>query len=146
MTYETKKTEKLSRVLLRNICSNWLGLVINMLVAFFMMPFVIRELGNIAYGFWTLLQSLTSYIFLLDFGVRSSLNRHLAKFHAQGEHDEANRVLNTGLVVYVTVCMIVIALSSLLGLTFHTLFPLQELGSPTTFWVVLLVGSSVALR
>ena len=121
-------------------------MLVSMFVALFMMPFVIRELGTIAYGFWVVLQSLTSYMFLLDFGVRSSLNRHLAKFHAQGEHHEANRVINTGLAVYLVVCIVIIALSCLLGLTFQSFFPIQELDSITIFWTVILVGSGVALH
>jgi O-antigen/teichoic acid export membrane protein len=134
------------KVLFRNVASNWTGMFVSMLVAFFMMPFVIRELGTIAYGFWVLLQSLTSYMFLLDFGVRSSLNRHLAKFHAQGEPQEVNRVINTGLAVYCTICVTVILLSCFLGLNFERFFSVPELDSTTILWAVILVGSGVALH
>jgi len=118
----------------------------SIIVGFVLMPFVIHCLGKIAYGFWTLLQSLISYTFLLDFGVRSSLNRHLAKFYAQHEHSKANQVINTGLVVYLVVCAAVIAVSVLLAASFNRFFSFPELSHSTIFWAVTLVGSSVALQ
>jgi O-antigen/teichoic acid export membrane protein len=119
---------------------------INIAVAFFMLPFVINELGTIAYGFWALLQSLTSYTFLLDFGLRSSLNRHLARFCAQGDHWQANQVCNAGLMIYLMVCMAVMAASCVLAGTFQRFFVFPELDATTIAWSVILIGSSVALR
>ena len=52
-----------------------MGLVATVLVGFLLTPLVVRELGYVGYGFWALLQSLLSYMFLLEFGVRASLNR-----------------------------------------------------------------------
>jgi O-antigen/teichoic acid export membrane protein len=132
--------------ILRNVLSNWIGMIINIIVSFFMIPFVIHEMGNSSYGFWVLLQSLTSYMFLLDFGVRSSLNRHLAKFYALGEYQESNKVINAGLTVYLSLCIGLIVWSCFLGMTFQSFFPIQDLDSTSVFLAVILVGSSVALH
>lgn len=134
------------RTFLRNIISNWAAMFINIIVAFFMMPFVINEVGNTAYGCWALLQSLTSYMFLLDFGLRSSLNRHLAKFYAQGNHRQAIQMCNAGLMIYLMICLAVLAASGVLAGTFQRFFAFPELDSTTIVWVVILIGSSVALR
>lgn len=136
----------MSWIVVRNIVSNWIGLVATILVGFLLTPFVIRELGYVGYGFWALLQSLLSYMFLLEFGVRASLNRHLAKFFAIRASLEANRVINTGLMVYLAVCVVVIASSIALGLTFQQVFSFQELDAGTILWAVVLVGTSVALQ
>lgn len=136
----------MSWVLARNIFSNWIGLVANILVGFLLTPFVIRELGPVGYGFWALLQSLLSYMFLLEFGVRASLNRHLAKCFALRLSLDANRVINTGLAVYLAVCLIVMAASVVLGLTFQQLFSLQDLDERTILWALVLVGASVAIQ
>lgn len=133
-------------ILVRNIFSNWIGLVATILVGFLLTPFVIRELGHVGYGFWALLQSLLSYMFLLEFGVRASLNRHLAKFFALRSSFEANRVINTGLVVYLAVCLIVIVSSVALGLTFQQMFSFHELDAQAILWAVVLVGTSVGLQ
>lgn len=139
-------TNNSRKAFVRNVVTNWLGMVLNVLVAFILTPFVIHELGTSAYGFWAVLQSLLAYTFLLDFGVRSSLNRHLAKFYAQGDQLEANRIFNTGMMVYLAVCLVVISLSCLLGLASQRAFSFHELDSTTTFLVVVLVGASVALQ
>lgn len=136
----------MSWIVLRNIFSNWIGLIANILIGFLLTPFVIRELGPVGYGFWALLQSLLSYMFLLEFGVRASLNRHLAKCFALRSSVEANRVINTGLAVYLAVCLIVMIASVVLGLTFQHLFSFQQLDERTILWAIVLVGSSVAIQ
>lgn len=136
----------MSWIVARNVVSNWIGLVATVLVGFLLTPFVIRELGFVGYGFWALLQSLLSYMFLLEFGVRASLNRHLAKFFTLQTALDANRVINTGLVVYLVVCLVVIASSVALGLTFQQVFSFPDLDAGTILWAVVLVGTSVALQ
>lgn len=136
----------MSWIVARNVVSNWVGLVATVLVGFLLTPFVIRELGFVGYGFWALLQSLLSYMFLLEFGVRASLNRHLAKFFALRAALDANRVINTGLVVYLAVSLAVMASSVTLGLTFGQVFSFPELDGRTILWAVVLVGTSVAIQ
>ena len=41
-------------VLVRNLLANWSGLVAEVLVAFFLTPFIISHLGTAAYGVWSL--------------------------------------------------------------------------------------------
>src|SRR6267142_386812 len=44
---------------------NWIALAISVVVAFFLSPFVVHHLGNVAYGVWTLVISMTAYMGLL---------------------------------------------------------------------------------
>ena len=117
-----------------------------MLVAFFMMPFVIKGLGNSGYGFWAMLQSLTAYMFLLDLGVRVSLSRHLAKYFTENNDLEAERVFNVGMATYLVVGFLGIVASGIFALSFHALFDMPELSAHIAFWTILMLGSSVALH
>lgn len=71
-----------------------------MLIAFFLSPFVIRHLGSSAYGVWVLILSLTGYLGLLDLGVRGTATFYVAKFHGQGKHGEASRVISSCLAIF----------------------------------------------
>jgi O-antigen/teichoic acid export membrane protein len=45
----------------KNVGSNWLGLFVNMAVGFFLAPFILRKIGDEAFGLWVLVFSLTGY-------------------------------------------------------------------------------------
>src|SRR5208282_2465598 len=69
---------------LRNISSSWFGLATNLVVGFFLSPFILHHLGDDAFGLWVLVFSLTGYYGLFDFGIRSSIVRYVAQYKATG--------------------------------------------------------------
>src|SRR5262249_49556845 len=68
------------RAVVRNAVWNCSGLIISMLVGFFIAPFLIHRLGDSTYGLWIIIGSLTSYFGVLDLGVRGSVGRNVALF------------------------------------------------------------------
>jgi len=52
----------LKKRIIRNVLSNWAGYSITTVVAFFISPFVVHTLGNMGYGIWVLVGSLTGYL------------------------------------------------------------------------------------
>ena len=73
-----------------NIFSNWLALSLGMGVAFFLTPFVVHRLGNVAYGVWILVVSLNSYMSLLDLGLRGAVTRYVSRGATQNNHVESS--------------------------------------------------------
>jgi O-antigen/teichoic acid export membrane protein len=84
----------------RSVFSNWFGMAANLLVAFFMSPFVVYRLGNTAYGIWTLVLQLTGYMGVVDVGLRSALIRFISRFHSQKDDDSLNALFSTTMVLY----------------------------------------------
>ena len=74
------------RRIAQNIVSNWFALVVTTVVGFFLSPFVVHHLGNLAYGVWVLIASLVSYMNLLDLGLRGAVTRFVSKGKAQDDH------------------------------------------------------------
>lgn len=136
----------MGKTVIRNILSNWIALILNILAGFFLLPFVVRTLGTEAYGFWVLLQALISYMFLLDFGVRSSLNRYLAKFLSEEDVEEVNRAFNTGWAVYLLVAGVVVCLSCVTAVVLPSFFSFSTLDAWTIAWTTVVIGASVAIR
>src|SRR2546425_12295303 len=81
----------------RSVALNWIALVISIGVAFFLSPFVVHRLGNVAYGLWTLVISMTAYMGLLDLGLRGAVTRFVSKHHALREHLESSRAFSADL-------------------------------------------------
>jgi O-antigen/teichoic acid export membrane protein len=63
------------------------------LVGFILIPMFTKHLGAAQYGVWVLAQSVTGYLTLMEFGLTTTLIRHLAAAKATGDYDQANRVL-----------------------------------------------------
>src|SRR5271155_6016002 len=87
---------KFSRLhIAKSVLSNWSGLTVNVLVAFWMLPFVVHRLGDTAYGIWALVLQLTGYLGVVDSGLRSALVRYISRFHAQKDETGLNRLLSS---------------------------------------------------
>ena len=105
-----------SRGLTRSVLSNWGAFVFSALVNLFLSPYVVRSLGNTAYGAWALLGSMVGYLGLLDLGVRISVTRYIARFQAAGAHDSSRRVYSSALLIFTLAGAVAILLSGVLAL------------------------------
>ncbi len=106
----------------RNVLFNWLGTIANMAVAILLSPFTIHHLGDVGYGVWTLANSSTSYLFLLDAGMQSSVLRFVSKGRTQGDHVGASAAISAALWVRIQLSVVVLILSGILAAVFPHLF------------------------
>jgi O-antigen/teichoic acid export membrane protein len=88
--------------IVRNVASNWGSYVIAMGINFFLSPYLVSHLGNVTYGVWTLLLSLTGYLGLLDLGVRGAVTRYVARFHTETDHKRASNVASSAILIFST--------------------------------------------
>lgn len=82
--------------------------VVQMVVAFFMMPFIIGKLGDRWYGIWVIVGSLTSYYYLLDFGLSSAVARFVAYAMSKGDSKDVNVIVNTSLGIFSILGLIIL--------------------------------------
>src|SRR5215472_5947084 len=118
-TAKPKRFEISRALIAKSVVSNWSYLSLNVLVAFWMTPFVVRHLGDSWFGIWALVLQLTGYMGVVDVGLRSALVRFVSRFQAQGDHEALNRLLNTTNTLYALmapVCFLVAAMVALFGL------------------------------
>jgi len=138
-----RKLEKLQ--LVKNVSSNWVALVVNVLVGIFLSPFILHRLGDTAFGIWVLIFSITGYYGLFDLGIRSSVVRYVSKAKATGDPDYASRVISTSLFAYS--CIGIVTFLITLTLTAHVdaFFHIEPEFHTTARWLLFMVGSGVSL-
>ena len=93
-----RKFEKMQFI--NNVGSSWFALGINVSVGVFLTPFILHRLGDVAYGIWVLIFSITGYYGLFDLGIRSSIVRYASKFTATDSKDELAKLISTSLFTY----------------------------------------------
>jgi len=85
----------LHRKLLTNAGSNVSVLLVRVVITFVMTPVYLRVLGVYDYGIWEILVALTGYMGILDIGIKPTVGRFVARFHALEDPAETQRVFST---------------------------------------------------
>lgn len=138
-----RKLEKLQIV--RNVSSNWVALATNVLVGIFLSPFILHRLGDAAFGIWVLIFSITGYYGLFDLGIRSSVVRYVSKARASGDLPYASKVISTSLFSYTCIGGFALVITVLASLYVDRFFHIDPAFESQTRWLLLMVGTAVAL-
>jgi O-antigen/teichoic acid export membrane protein len=73
--------------MVRNIFSNWMGLIITGVISFALTPILIHGLGDFYFGMWILTTSILDYYGLLDLGIRTTLHRFVGRLKGMNERE-----------------------------------------------------------
>src|SRR5262249_46730701 len=134
------------RRIVRNVFSNWFSLLVSTVLGFFVSPFVVHRLGNLAYGVWILVASLTSYMNLLDLGLRGAVTRFVSKGMTRQNHEEASEAVSAALWIRLWISAAIICSGALIsGLASHLFKIPPELQQPARI-VIVVSAFTVALN
>jgi len=133
------------RHIARNVLFNWFGTIANLAVGFFLSPFIIHRLGNVAYGVWVLAIGVVAYLGLLDLGMQSAVLRFVSKGHTQNDHQGASEALSAALWVRLQISALILLLSVGLAAVFPLIFkvPVELAGDARK--AILLTGAKMAI-
>lgn len=81
--------------LLTNIGSNLTVLMVRVMITLVMTPLYLRVLGNYDYGVWEIISALIGYMGILDIGIKPTVARYIAKYHAVDDRSGVNAVYST---------------------------------------------------
>lgn len=119
-------------------------LITGIVISFFMMPFIIRSLGNELYGLWAVIASIFGFYSLLDMGISNATQRFIALALPKRDNDELNSIINTSLVIFLGIG--VIAFFITLIVTFLGSHFTQDAAQIYDFRIVtLILGSGLAI-
>ncbi len=113
-------------------------------IALFLMPFVVSSLGDRMYGFWTLASAFIGYYGLLDFGLSSAVARYIAGAIGAGDKEECNRIIGNSFFIFSCIALLVLIITLVLILIAPVFF-----GNPADASlfrkVILVLGVNIAV-
>ena len=112
-----------TRTFVRNLFTNWVSLIAEILVAFFLTPFIVAKLGLAIYGVWSLINGLIGYLGIVDMGIRGSTGRFINHYLARNEHRSVNEIVNTSLMFFTLISVVLVGISWVAAKYFAQLFP-----------------------
>lgn len=88
---------------------SYLNLIIGNIIPFIYTPIMLRLLGQAEYGLYGIAQSIMGYIGLLNFGIGGTIVRYLAKYRAEGNKKQEERVAGLFVKIYSVICCLILA-------------------------------------
>jgi O-antigen/teichoic acid export membrane protein len=128
----------------KNVFSNWAGYIVNIVVSFFLAPFMVHSLGNAGYGIWVLVGSLTGYLGVMDLGLRPAVVKFVARYRSLDDDLMVNRVVNTILIILSVVAAAVFLASLVLSYFSLDLFNIPAEYHGQFRLVIIIVGLNIA--
>lgn len=119
--------------------------VSGMAIGFFMMPFMIHQLGDDIYGVWILVGSITASFYLFDLGFSSAVTRFISGALAEGDRKKAIEVTSTAWILYSSISVLIFILIALIA----TLIPWIAANSPHQKLIkvlIIITGANLALE
>lgn len=131
--------------LLTGTISNFAGKLSTVVVWFVLTPFVLTRLGPGGYALWVLMGAISSYGFLLDFGIGGAVVKYVAEHVARGEQAAARSLLASAIWLYLALAVATVALSVLFAPALTTLIGVAQEQQAVARLLVILTGVNVAL-
>ena len=133
------------RVISRNIASNWAGFAVQVVVVFFLTPFILSSLGPSRYGVWALVTGLTGYYGLMDLGFRAGMTQYLTRYLATKNFVRMNAVASTGFLAMVSCGALVATVTVVLAWLAPSVFRIPSSVAVETQLCILIIGVSTAV-
>ena len=129
---------------IRNLFINWGATVANLLVAFFLAPYVIGELGLAAYGVWSLLNVVAGYMGILDLGIGASTGRHICLYLGKKNYDAVDDTIRTSLALFSALGLAILFVGVVVGINFLRIFPSVPFElAPIVRWLMPLMALNI---
>ena len=133
------------RHIVRGAIWNWTDFAVNAVVTFFLSPFVVHHLGSVAYGVWILVNSIVSYMALVDMGMRGTVVRFVSSDQPRGQHAEASRAVSAAIWFRLWIGLLILGISLVVCLRAPHMFHIPAEMQPAARWVILLAGGNLAI-
>ncbi len=127
------------------VAVSWISQLILIAAGFIIPRWIDHGLGRATLGIWDLAWSFVSYLSLLEAGIGSSVNRHVALYLVERDIKSVNRVVSSVALVQQAAGLLVVALT--LAIAFNVRLFVSDLPASLVSdatWLVLILGVSVA--
>jgi O-antigen/teichoic acid export membrane protein len=135
----------LAGTIAKNITANYFGIIGQIVIAFFLSPFLVHTLGDTQYGIWTVIAALGGYMSLLDLGISSALTRYVAKYYQEKDYESINTILSSSLFLFVVISAAIVLVSPAIAELMVNTLNFEEEFKDTIHLLVIIVAFDVAL-
>ena len=127
-----------------NLFASWLAHAVGLVVGFFLMPYVLKTLGDRSYGTWIFISSFAGYAGLMYLGFGATISRFVATYHAQKDWERLRQIFTVTLTIYALMGLVVLAFAAALAAAAPWLHHWDGESITQIRLVILILGLNVA--
>lgn len=90
------------------VLMTYVNIGLGSLIPFVYTPIMLRLLGQSEYGLYSLANSVVGYLSLLSFGLGSTIVRYVAKYRAEGNKEQEEKVIGLFIAMYSVLALLVL--------------------------------------
>jgi O-antigen/teichoic acid export membrane protein len=128
-----------------NLFASWMAHAVGLVVGFFLMPYVLRILGDRSYGTWIFISSFAGYAGLMYLGFGATISRFVATYHSQKDWERLRQIFNVTLAIYSLMGLLVMLIAVALAAAAPWLHHWDGESVSQIRLVILILGLNVAL-
>lgn len=91
----------------RNVIYNAVRTILLAPLPFLLIPYFLKKLGSAGYGTWAVFLAVNGMTSLADFGLVTSISKHVAQYYALRDYGALGRVISTGIALYLGIAFTV---------------------------------------
>lgn len=119
------------------------------IVSLISIPFIISRLGASEYGIFNLVNSIISYMYIMDLGLGNAVVRYNSKYIAEKKEDEIKQLNGMFLCIYFIISIICILIGTILYFNFDLIFSngltRYEIELTKKMFIVAIINLSIGL-
>jgi len=125
--------------------SQWVLVLYNMIVSFFLSPFIVNTLGNLYFGLWVTLIQFTSYMYLLDFGLRNTVVHRTAQAVGGKRATTLSHIINAAMKLSTIIALVTFFIAVILSYLVPPLLGLDAVAEADAGRVILISGLTISI-
>ena len=127
------------KTMLSATLSNYIHLVIKIIVSLFLVRILFMGMEQEAYGFWALMWSIFGYSVLLEFGLGVTIQKKSAEFMSGRKMSHLSSLFSTYLVVYFMIALVIVLSTILISVNIESLFVIADKNQVEEYSLALLI-------
>lgn len=104
------------------VVMTYLNIGLGSIIPFIYTPIMLRLLGQSEYGLYSLANSVVGYLSLLSFGLGSTIVRYVAKYRAEGNKEQEEKVVGLFISMYSALALLVLIVGWVISYNVEPIF------------------------
>lgn len=106
----------------KGVMLSYISIIVSVLLSMVYTPYLLRQLGQAEYGLYSLVNTVMSYLTILDFGLGNTAIRYAAKYRELGEKDKESSLYGMFIVLYTIIGLVAFVGGSIISANANQIF------------------------
>jgi len=112
---------------IKNSVYNFIGFILPIVILVFFTPIIIRHLGVQEYGIFIFLNTVLTFLGLLDLGIGTATNKHIVEYYSTNQIDRFQKLLHSMNSIYLIMAFVYFFVCVTIGFVMQKFWPNSEI-------------------